>query len=138
MSQRPEPSSERVSRQMSRMPRGNTGPELALRSELHRRGLRFRVHAPLPGRPDIAFSKARLAVFVDGCFWHGCPDHGVLPKSNREWWRAKLTRNVERDREKDQALLELGWTPLHVWEHEPPETAADRVESAWRTRVRPE
>lgn len=120
---------------MRRMPRRDTRPELALRSELHRRGLRFRIHAAgLPGRPDVVFTRARLAVFVDGCFWHGCPQHGVLPKSNREWWRAKLDRNIERDREKDEALVELGWRPMHVWEHEAPEEAADRVETAWRSR----
>ena len=121
---------------MSRMPRRDTGPELALRSELHQRGLRFRVHdTSLPGRPDIVLTRARVAVFVDGCFWHACPDHGVLPKSNRDWWRAKLDRNAERDREKDADLDELGWLPVHVWEHEHVIEAADLIEAVWRRRT---
>lgn len=118
---------------MSRMPRRNTGPEVALRRELHRRGLRFRLHAALPGRPDIAFTKARLAVFVDGCFWHACPEHGTLPKNNREWWTSKLAANEARDRDKDTQLVHLGWTVLHVWEHEAVDGAATRVELLWRT-----
>jgi DNA mismatch endonuclease (patch repair protein) len=118
------------------MPRASTGPEVAIRRELHRRGLRFRVNlASLPGRPDVAFTRARIAVFIDGCFWHRCPDHGVLPRNNREWWLAKLDRNVARDKEKDRALIESGWTPLHVWEHEDVETAADHVEREWRRRT---
>jgi len=125
-----------VSEQMRRMPRVSSGPEVALRRELHRRGLRFRLNlGTLPGRPDIAFTRARLAVFVDGCFWHRCPEHGVMPRNNREWWQAKLDRNVERDREKDCALTTLGWTPLHVWEHESVQAAADRIEREWRLRL---
>jgi DNA mismatch endonuclease, patch repair protein len=124
-----------VSAEMQRMPRAGTGPEVALRRELHGRGLRFRVNlATLPGRPDLAFTRALLAVFLDGCFWHRCPAHGVLPKNNAEWWLAKLERNVERDREKDEALTALGWLPVHVWEHEDVRSAADRVERAWRRR----
>jgi DNA mismatch endonuclease (patch repair protein) len=115
------------------MPRRSTGPELALRRELHRRGLRYRVDlAGLPGRPDIVFTRARLAVFVDGCFWHRCPEHGTLPRNNAAWWLAKLERNVARDRAKDEALRGLGWTVLHVWEHESPGVAADRIEVQWR------
>lgn len=125
-----------ISRQMSGMPRRSTGPELAVRRELHRRGLRFRVnYAILPGRPDLAFTRARLAVFIDGCFWHRCPEHGVLPRHNGEWWRAKLERNVARDAEKDAALRALGWLPLHVWEHEDPGEACDRIELHWRSRI---
>lgn len=125
-----------VSDQMSRMPRSSTGPEVALRRELHRRGLRFRVNlSTLPGKPDVAFTRARLAVFVDGCFWHRCPDHGVLPRNNRDWWLAKLERTVERDHEKDRALIKMEWTPLHVWEHESVQAAADRIEQAWRVRA---
>jgi DNA mismatch endonuclease (patch repair protein) len=115
------------------MPRAATTPELKLRRELHRRGLRFRVDdRRLPGRPDVAFTRAKVAVFVDGCFWHRCPEHGTLPRNNRDWWRAKLDRNVARDRSKDAALGELGWTVLHVWEHGSPAAAADRIEAAWR------
>ena len=122
---------------MQRMPRSSTGPEMLIRRELHRRGLRFRVNHPrLPGRPDIAFTGARIAVFVDGCFWHACPEHGVLPKNNRDWWRSKLDRNVARDREKDAQLAEMDWITLHVWEHESPADAADTIEQMWRSRRR--
>lgn len=125
-----------TSARLRRMPRTSTKPELALRRELHRRGLRYRVNDPrLPGRPDLAFSRARVAVFVDGCFWHRCPDHGTLPRNNRDWWLAKLDRNVARDRAKDAALVDLGWTVLHVWEHETADLAADRVEAEWRHHV---
>jgi DNA mismatch endonuclease (patch repair protein) len=132
---RPTPKSELVSQQMSRMPRQNTKPELLLRRELHARGLRFRIHAKLPGRPDVVFTRAKIAVFVDGCFWHGCPEHGMLPKNNREWWRAKIEGNIQRDRAKDKALGLLGWDVMHVWEHEDPEAAAERVEGLWRTKT---
>lgn len=111
--------------------RRDTGPELALRRELHRRGLRFRVdRAPAPGircKADIVFGSRRIAVFVDGCFWHACPKHGNLPTANRDWWRAKLDANVARDRRNDQELSEVGWRVLRVWEHEPVLDAADRI-----------
>jgi DNA mismatch endonuclease (patch repair protein) len=130
----PAPLNATVSAQMQRMPRSSSGPEMLIRRELHSRGLRFRVNHPrLPGRPDIAFTAARIAVFIDGCFWHSCPDHGVLPRNNRHWWRSKLERNVERDREKDALLEKLGWTVLHVWEHEEPLEAADAIEQLWRS-----
>lgn len=132
---RPTPKSELVSRQMSRMPRQNTKPELVLRRELHARGLRFRIHTQLPGRPDLVFTRAKIAVFVDGCFWHGCSEHGVLPKNNREWWRAKIDGNLRRDRAKDEALAVLGWDVVHIWEHESPKAAADRVEDLWRNKT---
>lgn len=135
MASRPTPLSPLVSEQMRRMPRASTRPELAIRRELHRRGLRFRVNfRELPGRPDLAFTRARLAVFVDGCFWHMCADHVRLPKNNREWWVAKLEANVARDREKDRRLADLGWLAVHVWEHEEPMSAADRVERLWSRR----
>lgn len=110
------------------MPRSSTGPELALRRELHRRGMRFTVNRrDLPGTPDVVFSRVRLAVFVDGCFWHGCPEHGVLPKNNRDWWRAKLDGNRARDVAKDRQLEEQGWCALHLWEHVPVGEMADLV-----------
>lgn len=121
-----------VSALMSRMPVRNTKPEIALRRELHDRGLRFRIHADLPGRPDIVFTRAKIAVFVDGCFWHGCPEHGVLPMNNRDWWRDKLAATRNRDERKDAALIALGWLPMHVWEHQKPAAAAELVESLWR------
>jgi DNA mismatch endonuclease (patch repair protein) len=114
--------------------RRDTGPEMALRRELHRRGLRFRVdHAPLPGIPrraDIVFTRARVAVFVDGCFWHACPDHGNLPRTNRDWWRTKLELNVARDRRTDEAFRERGWRVIRIWEHETLDAAVDRVVAA--------
>jgi len=117
------------------MPRQNTKPEVSLRRELHRRGLRFRIHVALPGRPDLAFTRARIAVFVDGCFWHACPDHGSMPKNNDLWWSQKLDANVARDRRKDAELVALGWFPVHVWEHEPVGEAAGRIEWLWQSRT---
>lgn len=117
----------RMSRQRSR----DTSPERALRSLLHRRGLRYRLHrrpvAGLRRQADLVFPGPRVAVFVDGCFWHCCPDHGTSPKANRAWWAAKLARNVERDRDTDLRLAEAGWVVVRVWEHEDAVTAADRV-----------
>lgn len=125
--------SQRMSRQRSR----DTAAEWALRRVLHARGLRYRVDAALPGlarrRADILFPRQKLAVFVDGCFWHGCPEHKTEPKTNAAWWATKLARNVDRDRETDAHLVELGWTVLRIWEHEDPERAADLVEAAVRS-----
>jgi DNA mismatch endonuclease, patch repair protein len=81
---------------------------------------------------DVVFRRARVAVFVDGCFWHVCPLHGTMPKSNRAWWADKLQANVERDRRTDVALAEHGWRVLRIWEHESSEQAADRVEQLLR------
>lgn len=118
---------------MKRLPRRNTVPELTFRRALHRRGVRFRLHrADLPGRPDVVLVRLHVVVFIDGCFWHGCPDHAVQPKANASFWRAKIDTNRERDRRKDTALRALGWEPLHVWEHEDPEVAAQRVALMWR------
>src|SRR5688500_6794406 len=91
-------SSDAVRRFMQRLPRGHTGPELALRTALHSRGVRFRVHkADLPGRPDIVLVRLRLAIFVDGCFWHGCPRHAVAPRANATFWAVKIGQNRARD-----------------------------------------
>ncbi len=123
-----------VSARMSRQRRRDTAPEIALRRILHARGRRFRVDAPLPGIPrrraDILFSGSKVAVFVDGCFWHSCPEHETHPVTNGDWWASKLTRNFERDRDTDRRLTDLGWTSLRVWEHQDPFQAADQVESA--------
>ena len=124
-----------VSKQMSAMPTRDTGTELALRRALHRLGLRFRVQdRSLPGRPDVVLTRARIAVFVDGCFWHKCPTHGTSPKNNAEWWLAKLDANVARDRRNDGKLQEMGWIPLHVWEHEDPATSAEAIRTLWQER----
>ncbi|NEB74380.1 DNA mismatch endonuclease Vsr [Streptomyces sp. SID14478] len=116
---------------MSRQSSRDTAQELAVRRLLHRRGLRYRVHVPVSGMPrrtmDIAFGKLRIAVFLDGCFWHGCPQHATAPRSNAEWWRSKLDRNSARDRETTNHLTAEGWTVLRFWEHETVEEVADRV-----------
>lgn len=116
---------------MSRQARRDTKPEIELRRRLHRLGYRYRVNCPLPGMPrrraDITFSAKRVAVFVDGCFWHGCPEHGTSPRNNRVWWAEKLQKNVDRDRETDAYLRESGWTVVRVWEHEDPDEALRRV-----------
>jgi DNA mismatch endonuclease (patch repair protein) len=113
---------------MRKMPTRNSGPELVLRKSLHRLGMRYALHgADLPGRPDIVFRSARLAVFVDGCFWHFCPRHCVLPRHNHEWWFQKLSANRRRDRIKDKDLAEIGWVAIHVWEHQNMGTAAARI-----------
>jgi DNA mismatch endonuclease (patch repair protein) len=104
---------------------------MALRSELHRLGLRFRVHRrPVPefrATADIVFGPARVAVFVDGCFWHRCPLHAIPPKANSAWWAEKLQANVQRDRNTDTKLKEEGWLVVRVWEHESPEVAAAAI-----------
>src|SRR5690606_6808375 len=104
--------------------------------DLHSRGLRFRVNfRGLPGTPDVVLTRARLAVFVDGCFWHHCPEHGALPKNNREWWMAKFEATAARDRRKDGELASAGWLPLHFWEHEPVEVMSAEVVRLWRIRT---
>ena len=126
----PPASSPEALARMVRQRRRDTRPELAIRRLLHARGLRYRVDAPLPGmrrRADLVFGSARLAVFVDGCFWHGCPQHGTRPKHNAAWWANKIAINAERDRDTDQHLASDGWTVLRVWEHEPPDLVADKI-----------
>jgi DNA mismatch endonuclease (patch repair protein) len=115
---------------MKRQARRDTAAELAVRRELWALGLRYRVDYPATGgrrRVDVAFTRVRVAVFVDGCFWHSCPLHGTRPKANDEWWKAKLERNVERDRAADEELQAAGWTVVRSWEHEDPVTAAHRI-----------
>lgn len=99
--------------------RGNRSTEGRLAALFREHGFTgWRRQRPLPGRPDFVFPARRIAVFVDGCFWHGCPRHGTMPKENRRFWRAKITRNRERDREVGVELRRLGWKVLRVWEHE--------------------
>jgi DNA mismatch endonuclease (patch repair protein) len=110
----------------------DTRPEKALRSALHAAGFRYRknyridLHTVKP-RPDIVFTRAKVAVFVDGCYWHSCPEHGTVPARNHEYWTPKLARNVERDREQDAALRDAGWTVVRIWEHVPVAEAVEVV-----------
>lgn len=116
---------------MSRQRSRDTAAELALRRRLHSRGLRYRVHRrpirAIRREADIVFGPARVAVFVDGCFWHGCPDHATWPRSNADWWREKIERNRQRDVDTDRLLAEAGWLSVRVWEHEDPDKAAQRL-----------
>ncbi len=133
----PPPTSVAVSKVMRANRGTDSKPERELRSALHRRGLRFRKDVRPPGAPcrvDVLFPTAKVAVFVDGCFWHRCHEHGGSPRSHSDYWQAKLDRNVARDRANDLALADAGWHVVRVWEHEPPEIAADRVAKLVRRR----
>jgi DNA mismatch endonuclease (patch repair protein) len=125
------PSSPAVSARMSRTRRHGTAAELAVRSELHRRGFRYRVQRPLEfdarRKADILFPRERVAVFVDGCFWHSCPEHATHPKANAQFWAEKLARNRTRDGDTNRRLEDAGWTVVRVWEHEPASRAVDLI-----------
>lgn len=108
----------------------STALDLTLRRALWQRGLRYRVHLKLPDHSDIVFTHRKIAVFVDGCFWHGCPQHGTMPKTNQEYRAAKIARNIERIAEIDQRLEAMGWRVIHVREHgikQDLDTASDRI-----------
>jgi DNA mismatch endonuclease, patch repair protein len=124
------------SEQMARIRGTNTSPELTLRRALWARGLRYRLHARTPaGKPDVVFSASRVAVFIDGCFWHGCPLHYARPRSREDFWSAKLVENVERDARQAGLLESAGWRVVRLWEHEVITElghAVDRVEEAVR------
>jgi DNA mismatch endonuclease (patch repair protein) len=131
----PFPTSAGVTANMKANRRTDTKPELALRAALHALGYRyrkdFRLDLPLRRvRPDVAFTRRKVAVFIDGCFWHACPEHGSKPKSNQWYWSPKLARNVERDRAADEALVQAGWTVVRLWEHTPLEDAVALVVDA--------
>ena len=109
---------------------------MSIRREIHRRGMRFTVNRrDLPGSSDVLLSRARIALFVDGCFGHMWPEHHIIPKNNRSWWLEKLEGNVERDRRKDKALVEMGWLPMHFWEHEDVMGVAETIDRGWRLRT---
>jgi DNA mismatch endonuclease (patch repair protein) len=118
--------------------RVDTAPEIALRAALHARGLRFRKDYPIAVRGgratriDVAFTGARVAIFLDGCFWHACPQHGETPNSNTEFWTGKLAANRERDRLVTESLERDGWRVIRIWEHESVQQAANRVAAAVR------
>jgi DNA mismatch endonuclease (patch repair protein) len=124
---------------MSRQPSKDTGPERALRKALFAAGLRYRVHYPISTKPrrhaDLVFVRARVAVFIDGCYWHGCPTHGTWPKSNADYWRTKIEGNRERDLSTDELLRANDWLAVRIWEHEDPLEAAERVAAIVRARV---
>ncbi|WP_276517835.1 very short patch repair endonuclease [Stenotrophomonas acidaminiphila] len=128
---RVQPSSPEASRRMAKVRQKGTGAEIALRRELYRRGLRYRVDFEVLKKPrrvaDIAFSGRMIAIFVDGCFWHGCPEHATWPKRNSDFWRKKIETNRARDADTNERLRNIGWTELRFWEHEPPTDAADIV-----------
>ncbi len=109
----------------------DTGPELRIRKALHALGYRYRTDHPLAidrrRRGDIVFTRLRLVVFIDGCFWHGCPEHHVTPRTNRGFWRAKISANRERDRDTDDRLRAAGWTVIRHWEHEEPRTVVESL-----------
>lgn len=131
---RPLPLSDVIRDRMEHTARRDTGPELDLRRSLHAMGRRFYVdRSPLKGmrsRADLVFPGLRVAVFVDGCFWHGCPIHGTSPKNNAGWWRAKLDANRSRDARVTRELLDAGWAVIRIWEHEALDTAVERVVAA--------
>ena len=116
---------------MQRVRQKNTSAESLLRRELRSRGFRYRIQVPVLVKPrrvaDIAFIRLRVAVFVDGCFWHGCPEHATWPKQNAEFWRSKILTNKERDRDTDTRLQDEGWAVVRVWAHETPGDAALRI-----------
>lgn len=120
----------------------DTKPEMALRSAVHALGLRYRVSSrpikELRRTADLVFSKARVAVFLDGCFWHGCPDHHTAASTNSAFWAKKVADNRERDRDTDRRLIEANWAVLRVWEHEDPNQAARRISELVRRRSRTE
>ena len=140
MAEYPYPSSPGRSANMRANRRTDTKPELALRRALHKLGYRYRkdYRLDLDGRrvrPDIAFTARRVAVFVDGCFWHACPEHGSKPRANDWYWTPKLARNVERDRVADQTLAAAGWHVVRIWEHESLEQALGAVIAVVGARV---
>ena len=117
----------------------DTKPELALRSAVHARGLRYRVSTkPLAGvrrTADLVFPRAKVAVFLDGCFWHGCPEHHTVASANAKFWADKVDANRKRDRDTDSRLTEAGWVSVRIWEHEDVTEAARRVEEVVRARA---
>ena len=137
----PPPRNANVRRVMLAQRSVGTRPELALRHELHALGFRYRVNLPLPGlrrrRADVTFVRWRTAVFVQGCFWHACPQHLHTPKHNGDWWREKLQNNARRDDDTDAHLIRLGWIPLRLWEHEAVDAAVAKVVGALAHRGHP-
>ncbi|MCB1880157.1 MAG: very short patch repair endonuclease [Gammaproteobacteria bacterium] len=124
---------------MSLIGQRDTSAEMRLRRRLHAIGLRYRINHVVLDRPrrtaDVVFTRARLAVFVDGCFWHGCPEHGSWPKNNAEYWRDKIETNRRRDSDTNDRLEASGWAVVRIWEHEDPDKAAKRIALLYRSRL---
>jgi DNA mismatch endonuclease (patch repair protein) len=120
-----------VSDAMRSMPEHSTGPEMAVRRLLFAKGLRYRVHYPVPGASrrtiDVAFPGKKVAVFIDGCFWHGCTEHRNIPAHNRDWWKNKIEQNRTRDLDTVDKLRNAGWLALRFWEHDPAEQIASEI-----------
>lgn len=112
---------------MSQIKASNTKPEIFLRKALWRLGYRYRVKNRLPGKPDVVFPLYRIVVFVDGCFWHKCPDHFVQPKTRASFWQSKIDANVERDHKNSETLKSQGWRVIRIWEHEIRSSLEDSV-----------
>jgi DNA mismatch endonuclease, patch repair protein len=128
-------SPEKRSDTMRRVKGRDTSLEMKVRRALHRKGLRYRLAYPLPGRPDIVFVRARVAIFLDSCFWHGCPQHLRMPHSNEEYWHAKIARNVQRDKRTNATYEDSEWRLIRLWEHELKENfefCMDAIEAAVR------
>lgn len=117
----------------------DTSAEMRIRRRLHGMGFRYRVDFPILERPrrraDLAFTRARVAVFVDGCFWHGCPEHGTWPKSNVEFWREKIESNRRRDQDTNERLEAAGWVVIRIWEHEDPIKASELIAKVVRSSI---
>ena len=134
----PKPSSEVASRRMKSVGQRNTAAEMEIRCRLHAKGLRYRVDHLVSKKPrrtaDMAFTKAHVAVFIDGCFWHGCAEHGTSSKSNAKFWREKIETNQKRDVDTNKRLKAAGWEVIRIWEHEDPEKSASKIARAVRER----
>ena len=130
-SRRAAPSTSEASHRMQRVRQQTTSAATALRRELHACGLRYRVQVPVLTKPrrvaDVAFSGLRVAAFVDGCFWDGCPEHATWPKANADFWRSKVLANKERDLDSDRRRREDGWVVVRAWAHEAPSAVASPV-----------
>jgi len=138
--QNPSPSSDVALKRMQAAKPRDTAPEKSLRSELHKKGLRFRIDIrpvkELNRRADIVFRSAKVAIFVDGCFWHGCPIHGTQAKANAEFWKNKIKQNQIRDADTNKRLKKAGWRVVRAWEHENPEKASEKIYSIVMKRKR--
>ncbi len=134
----PSASSPAVRARMQAVKQRDTAPELAIRRIVHATGLRYRVDVrPLPElrrKADLVFRRERVAVFVDGCFWHGCPQHYRTPQANSNWWDEKIEQTRARDQDTEERLGQRGWVSVRIWEHAPPEKAAEQVEAVVRGR----